>query len=173
MLVRLRLPASLRIACDISRACRPTVVSPIWPSSSAFGVSAATESIATTSTARGGDQAVGDLQRLLAVVGLGDEQLVGVDADRPRVDRVDRVLGVDEGADAAQRLGLGDDVVDQGRLPRGLGAEDLDDPAARHAADAQRQVERQRAGRDRLDLDRALVAEPHQRALAELFSDAR
>ena len=33
-----------------------------------------------------GDQAVGDLQRLLAVVGLGDQQLVGVDPDRPRVD---------------------------------------------------------------------------------------
>jgi hypothetical protein len=51
VLVRLRLPASLRIACDISRAWSPTVVSPICPSSSAFGVSAATESIATTSTA--------------------------------------------------------------------------------------------------------------------------
>ena len=34
----------------IMRACRPTDWSPIWPSSSAFGVSAATESMATTST---------------------------------------------------------------------------------------------------------------------------
>ena len=49
--VRLRLPASLRMAWDIMRACRPTVWSPIWPSSSARGVSAATESTATTSTA--------------------------------------------------------------------------------------------------------------------------
>ena len=49
--VRFRLPASLRIACDIIRACRPTLWSPIWPSSSARGVSAATESTATTSTA--------------------------------------------------------------------------------------------------------------------------
>ena len=77
----------------------------------------------------GADQHVDDLQRLLAVVGLGDQQLVGVDADPARVDRVDRVLGVDEGADPAARLGLGDDVVDQRRLARGLGAEDLDDPA--------------------------------------------
>ncbi len=60
------------------------------------------------------------------------------------VDRVDRVLGVDEDADAAQGLGLGDDVVDQRRLSGGLRAEDLDDPAPRHAADTEREVERQR-----------------------------
>ena len=48
---RLRLPASLRSACDISLAWRPTWVSPIWPSSSTRGVNAATESMATTSTA--------------------------------------------------------------------------------------------------------------------------
>ena len=83
----------------------------------------------------GADQHVDDLERLLAVVGLGDEQLVDVDADPPRVDRVDRVLGVDEGADPAARLGLGDDVVDERRLARGLRAEDLDDPAPRDAAD--------------------------------------
>ena len=35
----------------------------------------------------------------------------------------------------------------------------------------ERQVERQGAGRDRLDLDRALVAEPHQGALAEVALD--
>ena len=48
---RLMLPVSLRSACDISRACRPTCSSPISPSISAFGVSAATESTTTTSTA--------------------------------------------------------------------------------------------------------------------------
>ena len=79
----------------------------------------------------GAGQHVDDLERLLAVVGLGDQQLVGVDADPPRVDRIDRVLGVDERADAAPGLSLGDDVVDERRLARGLGAEDLDDPAAR------------------------------------------
>ena len=42
---------SLRSAWLISRACRPTWVSPISPSISARGVSAATESITTTSSA--------------------------------------------------------------------------------------------------------------------------
>ena len=45
------LPASFRNAWDISRAWRPTKVSPISPSISCRGVSAATESTTTTSTA--------------------------------------------------------------------------------------------------------------------------
>ncbi len=44
-------PVSLRSAWLIRRACRPTWVSPISPSISARGTSAATESITTTSTA--------------------------------------------------------------------------------------------------------------------------
>ena len=46
-----REPASLRSACDMRRACRPTVVSPISPSISARGTSAATESTTTASMA--------------------------------------------------------------------------------------------------------------------------
>ena len=42
---------SLRIACDMSRAWSPTWLSPIAPSISACGVSAATESTTTISTA--------------------------------------------------------------------------------------------------------------------------
>ena len=44
-------PVSLRSAWLIRRACRPGSESPISPSSSAFGVNAATESITSTSTA--------------------------------------------------------------------------------------------------------------------------
>ena len=47
----LRLAVSLRSAWLISRACRPTWVSPISPSISARGVRAATESMTTTSSA--------------------------------------------------------------------------------------------------------------------------
>ena len=43
-------PVSLRSAWDIRRACRPTCESPISPSISACGTSAATESTTTTST---------------------------------------------------------------------------------------------------------------------------
>ena len=45
------MPVSLRSACDISRACKPIWASPISPSSSARGTSAATESMTITSIA--------------------------------------------------------------------------------------------------------------------------
>ncbi len=57
-------------------------------------------------------------------------------------------------------------------LPEELGPVDLGDPAARQAADAERQIEAERAGRDRVDLDHAVaLAELHHRALAESALD--
>jgi hypothetical protein len=78
---------------------------------------------------------------------------------------------IDEGADPAAALRLGDHVVDEGRLPRRLRPEDLDDPPAREAADAEGEVERQRPRRDGADRHRRLVAHLHHRALAELPLD--
>ena len=98
---------------------------------------------------------VGDLERLLAGVGLGDQQLVDVDADRLGVHRVHGVLGIDVGAHAAVALRLGDHVHGEGGLTRRLRAEDLGDAATGQAADAEGEVERQRAGGDRLDRHRA------------------
>src|SRR5262249_1633665 len=72
----------------------------------------------------------------------------------------------------AQFLRLRDDLQRQRRLARGLGTEDFDDAAARHAADAERVVDADRAGRDGVDrLYRAFLPEPHNRALAELLLD--
>ena len=117
------------------------------------------------------DQHVGDFERLLTGVGLRDEQLVGVHADGRGIDRIHRVLGVDVGARAAVALRLGHDVHGERGLTGGLRAEDLDDAAARQAADTQRQVERQRACGDRLDGHVGLVAHAHDRALTELLLD--
>ena len=87
-------------------------------------------------------QHVADLERLLAGVGLGDQQLVDVDADRMGVDRVHRVLGVDVGAHATVALGLGHDVHGERRLTRRLRAVDLGDAATGQTADAEGEVER-------------------------------
>ena len=117
------------------------------------------------------DQHVGDLERLLTGVGLRDEQRVDVDAELARVLRVERVLGVDEGGDAACALRVGDRVERQRRLTRRLRAVDLDDAAARETADAERDVEGDRAGGDDLDGCALVAAQAHDRALAELAVD--
>ena len=119
----------------------------------------------------GADEHVGDLERLLAGIGLGDQELVDVDADGPGVDGVHGVLGVDVGTDAAVALGLGHDMGGERGLARPLGPEDLDHAAAGQAADAERQVERQCPGWDDVDGHRALVAHLHDGAGAELLLD--
>src|SRR5215471_16066793 len=81
------------------------------------------------------------------------------------------MLGVDEGADAPAALRLRHHVVDERRLSRGLGSVDLDDPTARKAADAEREVERERAGGDGADRDLWAVAHAHHGSLAELPLD--
>jgi hypothetical protein len=56
----------------------------------------------------------------------------------------------------------------QRRLAGGFRPVNLNDPAARQAADAERDVEPERAGRDCRDLDRRLVlAEAHDRSFAK------
>src|SRR5206468_7891169 len=117
-------------------------------------------------------QRVGDLERLLAVVGLRDEEVLGLDAELARVAHVERVLRVDEGADAAALLALGDELERERGLTRRLRSVDLDHPPARDPADAERDIEAERARRQAGDvLRQRLLAELHDGALAELLLD--
>jgi hypothetical protein len=56
-------------------------------------------------------------------------------------------------------------------LTAGLRPVDLDDPAAGQAADAERDVQRDRAGGDDRHLHDRALAQPHDRTLAELLVD--
>jgi len=56
-------------------------------------------------------------------------------------------------------------------LPAALRSVYFDDATAREAAESQRDVQRDRAGRDHFDRHSCLVAEAHDRALAELPLD--
>ncbi len=112
-------------------------------------------------------QGVGDLQRLLASVGLGDQQAVDVDAELAGVAGVERVLGVDEGAGAALLLRFGDRVQRHGGLAGAFRTVDLDHAAARQAADAECDVEAERAGGDHVDMVVGALPHAHDRALAE------
>jgi hypothetical protein len=117
-------------------------------------------------------QHVDDLEGLLAGVGLRDEQVLHPDPQPAGVPDVEGVLGVDEGGDAAGLLHLGHGVKRQGRLAARLRPVDLDDPPARVAADAQRQVEARRAAGEGLHLPiDAVFGHREDRALPELLLD--
>ena len=82
------------------------------------------------------------------------------------------MLGIDDGAHAALFLGLGHDMERQGGLARRFRSVDLDHAAARNTADAERDVEPERAGRNRVDfIDCARIAQAHDGTLAKLFLD--
>jgi len=120
VLVRLMLEVSFLSAWLISRACRPICGSPISPSISAFGVSAATESMTITSTTPNA-QHVSESQCLLAGVGLGNQQLLDSDAQLRGVLRIERIFRVDKGRCAAHFLRLGDHRKGEGRLSEDSG----------------------------------------------------
>ena len=164
-------PVSLRRAWLISRAWRPTRLSPISPSISALGTRAATESITMMSTALDSTSISAICKRLLGAARLADQQRLDVDAQPLAPRRVERVLGVDERRDAAVPLGVGHRVQGDRRLAARLGAEQLDDPAPRQPLAAQRQVERQGPRRDPLDLQVAPLAQLHDRPGAERLLD--
>ena len=137
---------SLRRAWDMRRACRPMWESPISPSSSALGTRAATESTTSTSMAPDRTRASVISRACSPRVGLGNEQVVDVDAEFLGVAGIEGVLGVNECSQAAGALRLGDDLEGDCGFARGFWAEDLRDPAAGDAANSQRRVETDGAG---------------------------
>jgi len=108
---------------------RPICISPISPSISALGVSAATESTTTMSTAPERTSMSVISRACSPLSGLRDQQLGHVDAQLLGVGRVERVLGVDECGGAALALHLRDDRERERGLARGLRPVDLDDAA--------------------------------------------
>src|SRR6185312_1009861 len=97
-----------------------------------------------------------------------DQEIVDIDPELARIAGIERVLGVDKGAGAAVFLCFRDDMQGERGLPRAFRPVNLDYPPARQPADAERDVEAERAGRYDLNLGRRVVrAELHDRAFAE------
>ena len=87
------------------------------------------------SMAPGTHEHVNNLERLLARIGLRNEHLVDIHADARGIRGIERMLGIDKCHNATHCLGLGQDLERKRRLTGGLGTVNLDDTAARHAAD--------------------------------------
>ena len=85
---------------------------------------------------RGADELVGYFECLLAIIGLGDVQIVHIDTQLRGIEAVEGMLSVDEGCNAASFLALGNGMDGQCSLTAGLGTKYLDDTAARITAHA-------------------------------------
>ena len=88
---------------------------------------------------------LGDVERLLAGIRLGNQQRIEIDAKRPGVLWIEGVFDVDEGRGPAGLLRFGDDVQCEGRLAARFRPVDFHDATARQPADAERQIECYRA----------------------------
>src|SRR4051794_7836539 len=81
------------------------------------------------------------------------------------------MLDIDERSQSTQLLGLRNEGQRQSSLTRAFRTEDLDDPAARKAADPKGPIDENVPRRNRLDVHLRRVAEPHDRAISILFHD--
>ena len=88
------------------------------------------------------------------------------------IDRVERMLCIDECGDAAHLLCFCDRVQCQCRLTGGLRPIDLDDTAARIPADTDRDVQRERTRRDDFDIELVPhLTQTHDRAGTKFLGD--
>src|SRR5262249_37570911 len=131
-------------------------LSPISPSGSALGISAATESTTTNVDSSGRDERARDLESLLAIVGLRDEKIIDIHAELACVNGIESMLCVDKGGRSARRLGLGDDLERDSGFAGRFRTEDLHDAPARESADAQGRIDGNGSGR--ADRDSLAVA---------------
>ena len=105
------------------------------------------------------------------MVGLGDEQFVGLHAKARGIGHVEGVFGVDEGRHAAHALAFGDDVQGKGGFARRFRAVYLGHAAARNAANAKGKVEADGAGGNDGNLYMCAVGKLHDSALTILAFD--
>src|SRR5699024_2640204 len=118
-------------------------------------------------------QRVGDFKGLFAGVGLRDEEVFEIDPETRGVLDIQGVLGIHKRTDTTDFLHFGDDLQGKRGFTGGFGAVDLDHPAAWQPANAQGDIQPQRARGDGLDVMAGglIVAITHDRTLAKLPFD--
>ena len=114
---------------------------------------------------------VGNVQCLFAVVGLRDEQLVGVDAKALGVRHVEGVLCVHKGARAAHFLAFGNDVQGERGFTRRFRAKNFADTPTGYAAHAQGQIKADGTCGNDGNINMGVVGKLHHGALAVLAFD--
>ena len=111
---------------------------------------------------------VGNFESLLAGVGLRHEKCIDIDAELLRVFRIEGVLRIDEGSNAARPLRVCNRVERNRGFTAGLRTVDLDDTTAGKTTDTERDVKCDRPRGNDFDGRACVVAKAHNRAFAEL-----
>lgn len=111
----------------------------------------------------------GNFKSLFAVIRLRNEKRINVDAECLGVHRVKACSASINAASppsfCTSAMTCRATVV----LPEDSGPVDFNDSSARHTADAERHIERQRSGRNGADIHGGIFAELHDRAFAIRF----
>jgi len=102
-----------------------------------------------------------DLQSLFTRVRLRKIQFINVNTASLGIGRVQRVLNIDERCCATLSLALGNNVLTQRRLARGLWAIDLRDSSLGNPADAQSDIERDTSGGNHINFQPGTFAKAH------------
>ena len=107
-------PVSLRSACDISRACTTHVAVAHLAVQFGLGHQRRHGIDHQHVDGAGSDQRAGDFERLFAVVGLRDQQVIDVHAQLAGISGIERMFDVDERRHAAPLLRFGDHLQRNG-----------------------------------------------------------
>ena len=115
-------------------------------------------------------QGLGNLQGLFAGIGLRHQKIIGLHPKFSGIGKIERMFGVHKGRRAAGLLRLRNRMETQRRLSRRFRAKNFHHSTAGQSPDPQRHVQRQRPGRDDLNVVKHVTrSEFHDRAFPKLF----
>ena len=90
----------------------------------------------------GTDEHVSNFKSLLAGVRLRDKKIICIDAKGTRVDRVQRMFGIDKSCVTSSLLRTGNSMQGNSGLARGFWTVDFDDSTTWQTANSQRNIQR-------------------------------
>src|ERR1035438_7089254 len=141
--------------------CSSNTPAVAWPSGSTISFPGSLPNVLAPSWSQ-----LGNLQRLLAIVGLRDQQVVHINAQPSGVNRIEGVLGIHKGCHAALLLRFGDDLQRNRGFARGFRPENFNHASADRKSATQGGIEGDRArGNDCDGNHRFLGPQLHDRAL--------
>ena len=119
------------------------------------------------------NQHVGNFQRLLTGIRLGDQEVIRVDAEGARIDGIKCVFGVDKCRVSTCFLRAGNCMKCNGRLTGGFRAVDFNDAPSRQTANSKSDIKSQRTSGDHLHRGTRIISQSHDRSLTKLLIDLR